>query len=79
VLAAEIRQTLYRLMRNLVQAAKLSNKAAALQAGDAELALLNVQTRLSMKMEYLQMPKYEEIARLSSEIGKMIGGWIKKS
>lgn len=79
ILAAEIRKTLYGLMRNLVLAAKLPSKAVSLNAADAELSLLNVQTRLAMKLGYLQMPKYEEISRITTEIGKMIGGWIRKS
>ena len=77
VLAAEMRQAMWGILRLIVVCNKRYHKKTTLQELDAELDLLRVQVRISKELGYLDFKKYEHWARLNNEIGCMIGGWIK--
>ena len=77
VLGAEIRSTMWGLLRLVVVCNKRYFKKTTLQELDAELDLLRCQVRLAKQLQYLDMKKYEHWARLNDELGRMIGGWIK--
>ena len=77
VLGAEIRSTMWALLRLVVVCNKRYHKKSTLQDLDAELDLLRVQVRLAKALAYLDFRKYEHWARLNDEIGRMLGGWIK--
>lgn len=77
VLCAEIRRTMWDLLRLAVACNKRHYKKTTLQDLDAALDLLRCQVRLSMRLGYLDMRRYEHWSRLLDEIGRMIGGWIK--
>lgn len=77
VLCAEIRRTMWDLLRLVVVCNKRYYKKTTLQDLDAGLDLLRCQVRLSMQLGYLDMRRYEHWARLVDEIGRLIGGWIK--
>jgi four helix bundle protein len=77
VLAAELRQTLWSLLRLIVVCNKRYYKKTTLQDLDAEIDLLRSQVRLAKELGYLDFRKYEHWSKLNDEIGRMIGGWIK--
>lgn len=77
VLGAEIRATLWRLLRLIVVCHKRYFKKTTLQDLDVELDLLRAQVRMAKAMGYLDFKKYEFWAKLNDEIGRMVGGWIK--
>jgi hypothetical protein len=77
VLAAEVRGTLWQLLRLIVVCNKRYYKKTTLQDLDAELDLLRSQVRLAKELGYLDFRKYEHWSKLNDEIGRMIGGWIK--
>ena len=77
VLHAEIRKSLWQMLRLVVICNKRYYKKTTLQDLDAELELLRCQVRLAQELGYLPFKKYEHWARCNDEIGRMIGGWIK--
>jgi len=77
VLGAEIRTTMWGLLRLVVVCNKRYFKKTTLQELDAELDVLRCQIRLAQSLAYLDFKKYEHWARLNDELGRMIGGWIK--
>jgi len=77
VLAAEMRQTMWALLRLIVVCNKKYFKKTTLQDLDAELDLLRCQVRLAKELGYLDFQKYETWAKHNDEIGRMTGGWIK--
>ncbi|MDD3884565.1 MAG: diversity-generating retroelement protein Avd [Gallionella sp.] len=77
VLSAEIRQTLWGILRLVIVCNKKYHKKTTLQELDAEVDLLRSQVRMAMAFQYLDFSKYEHWAMLNDEIGRMVGGWIK--
>lgn len=77
VLGAEIRQTMWALLRLVITAHKRYHKKSTLQDMDVELDLLRSQVRAAKGLAYLDWQKYETWARLNDEIGRMVGGWIR--
>lgn len=77
VLAAEIRQTMWALLRLVITAHKRYHKRTTLQDMDVELDLLRSQIRAAKGLQYLDWKKYETWAKLADEIGRMVGGWLK--
>jgi hypothetical protein len=77
VLGAEMRATMWSLLRYVVVCNKRYYKKTTLQDLDAELDLLRSQVRLAKNLGYIDFRKYENWARLNDEIGRLIGGWIK--
>ncbi|VCU72406.1 hypothetical protein PIGHUM_04505 [Pigmentiphaga humi] len=77
VLGAEIRTTMWALLRLIVVCNKRYHKKTTLQELDAELDLLRSQIRTAKNLGYLDFGKYENWAKLNDEIGRMVGGWVK--
>ena len=77
VLAAEMRISMWALLRLIVVCNKRFHKKTTLQELDAELDLLRCQVRMAKTLGYLDFKKYEHWAKLNDEIGRMLGGWIK--
>lgn len=76
-LAAEIKNTMWRLLRYIVICNKRYYKKNTMQDLDAELDLLRAQVRAAKDLEFLPFKKYEVWSRFLDEIGRMIGGWLK--
>ncbi len=77
VLGAEIRATMWAILRLIVVCNKRYYKKTTLQDLDAEIDLLRSQVRMAMSLKYLDFRKYEHWARLTDEIGRMVGGWAR--
>ncbi len=77
VLAAEIRQSIYKILKLTVIASKRYHKKTTVQDLDVELATLRSMVRVSLDLKYIDMKKYENWQRHLAEIGKMVGGWLK--
>ena len=76
VLSAEIRQSMFRLLRLIIVCNRRYHKKTTLQDLDAELDLLRSLVRLSMDLTFLPFRQYEIWSRHINEIGRMVGGWI---
>jgi len=79
VLAAEIRKSMYSLLKLTITANKRYYKKTTIQELDVELDTLRtfLQVSADPSLKYLSMKKYENWSKMLNEIGRMIGGWIK--
>ena len=48
-----------------------------IEAADMELARLKVLVRMGMLLEFMDMKKYGVLSGKLTEIGKMLGGWLR--
>jgi four helix bundle protein len=81
-LAADTSKTLWRIGVNITRAnsignAKKEEKRRSIEAADYALVELKVLVRMGMKLKFLSIKKYEIMSGLITEVGKMIGGWLK--
>ncbi|CCJ32905.1 MULTISPECIES: diversity-generating retroelement protein Avd [Caloramator] len=81
VLAADIRKSMYKLLELIVRANKKYYKKTTLEEIDIEIDVLRNLIRLSAdsQLRYLPIKKYENWSKMLNEIGKMLGGWIKRT
>lgn len=77
VLAADIRQDFYRMIEYIIIANKKREKLYDLFQLDVHLNSLQYKVRLAKDLEYIPFKKYEILSEKLSEIGRMLGGWIK--
>ncbi|MBX9761567.1 MAG: diversity-generating retroelement protein Avd [Pseudomonadaceae bacterium] len=77
VLAAEIRASLWRMLRLIIACNKRYHKKTTLSEIDIELDALRAQVRLAFSLKYIDLKRYETWARMNDELGRMLGGWIK--
>lgn len=80
-LALPIQQHGFKLQRHLVSAAKEPGKRETighLRQADVELALLRYKIRLSRDLNLLKLNSYEHASRLIDEVGRLLGGWMKR-
>jgi len=80
-LAADIKNSMYTFYRLIITANKKYYKKTTLQDADVELEVLRGFLRLAVNknLRYLPINKYENWSIMISEIGKMLGGWIKST
>ena len=76
-LATDIKHSMDRLLERCIEAQKKYYKKTTLQDMDVEIAKLRVYIRLSYNLHFLPIKKYEIWSEKVSEIGRMLGGWIK--
>jgi hypothetical protein len=62
----------------ILEAALTSEKAALLAQADLTLAKLRFYIRLSKDLKFLSPQQYAHCGRLIAEVGRLLGGWIKK-
>ncbi len=76
-MAKRLEDTAFEFQHLLVQAARKQNKRQILQQADLELEKLRLYVRLSRDCGTTKPRQYEHAARLLTEIGKLLGGWLK--
>ncbi|NPV89832.1 MAG: diversity-generating retroelement protein Avd [Firmicutes bacterium] len=78
-LATEIKKSMYTLLRLAIAANKRYYKKTTLQEMDVELETLKTFIRVASdpKFKYLGLKQYENWSKMLSEIGRMLGGWMK--
>ncbi|MDL2005824.1 diversity-generating retroelement protein Avd [Vibrio parahaemolyticus] len=79
ILCADIRNSMYSMLRLTVVASKRYHKKTTIQDLDIELAMLKNMIRVSYDLQYIDAKKYELWSRHLIEIGKMVGGWLKSA
>lgn len=77
VLAADIKNTFFELLTLFITANKMQYKKKTLYEADVKLDILRFQLRAAKDLQFLKLKQYEILAANLSEIGKMLGGWIK--
>lgn len=77
-LARQLPDAGFLLQRLLLRAAKLPDQAALLlREADATLAEIRTLLRLARELQAISFGQYEEGARRTAEIGKLLGGWLR--
>jgi four helix bundle protein len=56
-----------------------AHRLAGLQAADAHLNKLRLYLRLARRWDWLSSGQYEHASRMVSEIGKLLGGWLRQT
>ena len=77
VLAADIKNTFFEILGLFITANKSQYKKDALKEADVKLDVLRFQLRAAKDLQFLKLKQYEILAAQLSEIGKMLGGWMK--
>jgi hypothetical protein len=78
VMALRVQQTALNFYELLVQAGKGVDREDALRQADVALEQLRLYLRLCKDLKLLGPRQYEHTVRLTSEIGRLLGGWLKK-
>jgi four helix bundle protein len=80
-LGADTRQAMIRVGRYIYRANALNNespeKRRMIELADLELVDLQLLIRLAVELGFLALKKYELLSGMVTEIGKMLGGWLK--
>lgn len=76
-LATDIKHCMNLILGYAIAARKHYYKKTTLQNMDVEIAKLRVFIRLSYRLRFIDMQKYEIWSKMVDEIGKMLGGWLK--
>lgn len=77
VLSTQIKGCVLDVGRLIIRANKAKEKRALLDEVDVRLEELRFLLRLSHDRKYLSHKSYEYGGRLVSEIGRLLGGWIR--
>ena len=77
VLAQAVQKTALQLQEDLIEASMVKQPAETLAQADINLAKLRTYLRLCRDLALLDMGQYEHVARMLSEIGRLLGGWKK--
>jgi len=85
-MAAEIKQSMYTVLKLTIAANKKYHKKTTLQEIDIELQFLRTMVRLASELKsapagspFLPFSKYEHWSKQLNEIGRMLGGWIQNA
>jgi len=78
VLAAALQKEALHFQGLLIEAAHQPSASERLCLANAELAKVRSHLRLSRDLALISPGQYEHGARLLVEIGRLVGGWIKK-
>ncbi|MBR2289939.1 MAG: diversity-generating retroelement protein Avd [Clostridia bacterium] len=79
-LCTDIKNTLYQSLEQVMYALKTKDtreRIRFLTNADVKLYVLKTLTRLSYEFQYITPKNYMTWDNLITEIGKMIGGWIR--
>ena len=79
VLAQQIENTFLKMIELIITANKLNSKKRMLFLLDIELEKAKVLVRLAVDLRYISIARYGIFCEKLSEIGRLLGGWIKKS
>lgn len=77
VMASALQHEALHFQELLIEASHQKDKNDLLLCADAELDKVRTHLRMSLEMGLLQLSQYEHAARLMTEIGKLLGGWMR--
>lgn len=78
VMAAALQRESLHLQELLIEAVHQPKPEETLRAADAELDKLRTHIRLCRDLELISPKQYQHAAGMLTEIGKLLGGWLKK-
>ncbi len=79
-LGERVQRLLLDFQDSLVAAGKTKSQTRRehLEAADIKLEQLRGWIRISRELDLFTVPQYEHVSRLVSEVGRLLGGWIKQ-
>lgn len=78
-LGDRLERQLYGVLEDLLRAKFTKERAVILEGVNLELEILRFQFRLARDLQCLSLTSYGFAAKEVNEVGKMVGGWLKKS
>ncbi len=78
-LAKRIEDALFDFHAALVMATNTAEPRLYLIQADTQLNLLRAYLRLAVELKYTTPKQYQHTTEHTSEIGKLLGGWMKKT
>ncbi len=78
-LAKRIDDALFDVHKSLTMAVYRSETKPHLQEADLHLNLLRAYLRLALELKYTAPNQYRHATEHISEIGRLLGGWLKKA
>ncbi len=79
VLARQMQTELFCIYENLVDAGASRQPLQSLTKADKALIRLRTYLRLSRDLKLLSLGQYEHVSRLTAEVGRLLGGWLKSA
>ena len=79
VLGERIERQLYDLLETLIQAKYQRDRSRLLDDANLKLEILRFQLRLAKDLQCMKFKSYEFASRAVEEIGRLIGGWARRS
>ncbi len=77
VMAAALQHEALRFQELLIEATHAASPKSTLHQADAELDKLRTHLRLCLDFKLVSPGQYAHAARLLTEMGKLLGGWLK--
>lgn len=78
LLGDRIQSTALDVLERLIEATYTRARRPALLAANLGLEKLRFQFRLATDLHYLDLRRYEHAARARDEVGRLVGGWIRR-
>jgi len=78
-LTTQIEQIMFTFHQSLLYAVKTKDTMHYLQKADAEFDMLRTYFRFAVELKYTSTDQYKYVAEQMTEIGKLLGGWMKKA
>ena len=76
-LASDTKLAAYELLRLIITANKRYHKKTTMQDADIQLDILRHFIRLGKDLGFMPLKRFEVLSGHTTEVGKMIGGWMK--
>lgn len=77
-MASRVEDSAFNFYDLLMRAVRVRNPARMLWQADLELDRLRFNVRICQEMKLISFAQYEYAAERLVEVGKLLGGWIKK-
>jgi len=78
VLGQQIENTVLEILKGTIQVNQENNKTPYLKQISVDLDKLRILIRLSKDLKFIGLRQYQFSAEKINEIGKILGGWLKK-
>lgn len=77
VLAAALQREALHFHELLIEAVHQEQPESTLRLADAELDKLRIHLRLCLDLKLIRPGQFEHAARMTTEIGRLMGGWLR--
>lgn len=78
-LASRVELIAFTFHESLIYAVKTQATAQYLRKADAEFDMLRTYMRFALELKYTTPDQYRYISEQMTEIGKLLGGWMRKA